>query len=295
VTLYDEKFDTRAAPERVFYEAGVLLDAEDLRAEQAYHRGRLTRVLTYLHGVGTAAGLRVTFDAASDELRVAPGIAIDRLGRLIEVPKPACVRVDRWLERQRQMLENPDAFEGESALLEALNGDRSAVVADVFVRFVVCSRGRTPAFASGPFDAIDASVPHRLRDAYELSLELRGGDAAPLPTPAFPTRAPDETLVAWQGRLRESVLDGWRHGSESFRDGAPLPDPSTAGVADPSAVFLARVRVPVEVPADSPIPVRRSVDGNPAPVQVENERRLLVYSTAALLSLLEAAAVQPPP
>ncbi len=45
--------DTR---DRLCYALGVLLDASDFDAEQAYHRGRLARALVYLNGMGTAAG-----------------------------------------------------------------------------------------------------------------------------------------------------------------------------------------------------------------------------------------------
>lgn len=288
MTLYEEKFDTRETPDRVFYEAGVFLDADDLRAEQIYHRGRLTRVLNYLHGTGTAAGLRVSYDAQDDEIQVSAGIAIDRLGRLIEVPRQACVRIDRWLDHQRAMLANPDQFEGESLLLEALTPDELEVVVDVFLRFAVCPRGRTPAFATGPFDAIDASVPHRLRDSYELSLELRGGDNAPLPDNPWPARGAEEAIDAWQARLRAAVLDGWKHGTESWEDGQILPDASTAGVEDRSAVFLTRLRIPVTVSSETGIPERRIIDGVPAPVVVDDRARQFVLSSAALIRWLEA-------
>ena len=84
-------------PDRLFYATGILLDAEDFKAEQLYHRGRLSRALAYLHGGGTVAGLRVEWvkplepgeDAKfprgrAEEIVVAPGIAVDRLGRVIE-------------------------------------------------------------------------------------------------------------------------------------------------------------------------------------------------------------------
>ena len=52
-------------PDRVSYDEGVLLDALDFRAEQSYHRGRLARVLAYLFGTGTAAGLEVGLGEAA--------------------------------------------------------------------------------------------------------------------------------------------------------------------------------------------------------------------------------------
>jgi hypothetical protein len=82
-----DPIETAPPPERVNYATGVLLDAADFRDEQTYHRGRLARALRYLVGFGTIAGLRVVPPAATDaelELRVEPGLAIDRYGRLIE-------------------------------------------------------------------------------------------------------------------------------------------------------------------------------------------------------------------
>ena len=49
-----------AAPERVNYATGVLLDAQDFLDEQTYHRARLARALKYVVGMGTIAGLGVT-------------------------------------------------------------------------------------------------------------------------------------------------------------------------------------------------------------------------------------------
>ena len=45
-------------------------------------------------------------------------------------------------------------------------------------------RGKTPAFAVGPFDATDAVVPSRLRDEYELRLVPRPHGTVVPPVPA---------------------------------------------------------------------------------------------------------------
>ncbi|MCC6875772.1 MAG: hypothetical protein IT378_15805, partial [Sandaracinaceae bacterium] len=229
-----------------------------------------------------------TYSAPQDELQVAAGIAIDRLGRLIEVPRAACMSVRRWLDHYRTMLASPDEHEGEQKFLHALTADRSEVVADVYVRFAVCARGRTPAFAVGPFDSIDASVPHRLRDAYEILLELRGGDDAPLPESPWPARPSGGSFAEWHASLRNAIIDAWRHGSESWQDGQLRPDDSTIGVSDPAAVFLARVRVPVVFAGESDVPERRMDGSAPAPVLVDNDARAIVPSTAALMRALEA-------
>ena len=92
-------------PDRVHYATGMLLGAEDFQAEQDYHRGRLARALAYAMGYGTLAGLEVDWQPAqeasgdtparSERLLVTPGLAIDRLGRLIEVGGSRCLRLDQ--------------------------------------------------------------------------------------------------------------------------------------------------------------------------------------------------------
>ena len=92
----------RPRPQRPFYATGMLLDAADFSAEQTYHRGRLAQALALLSGGGTLAGLAVGHAAENlptdrpEEIRVAPGVAIDRLGRLVEIGRPACLRLQRW-------------------------------------------------------------------------------------------------------------------------------------------------------------------------------------------------------
>lgn len=275
-----DNLTTLEQPERLYYATGVFLDAEDLLAEQTYHRGRLARVLDYLHGSGTVAGLKVTPPGVDDELHVLPGVAIDRLGRLVEVPRAACVNIGKWLLHHQQALANPDESEGESRLLTSLSADRTALVADVFLRFEVCERGRTPAFATGPFDAVDASVPSRLRDGYKLSLVLRGGDSAALPSNTLPSRGAEEDFDTFASRMEDYVLNAWHHGSANFRDGQLEHDASTLGTDDPSSIFLARVRVPVTVDGDG-VPQRAA-----GAVEVDNHSRSFVYGSAAVFAWL---------
>lgn len=320
-----DSLTTREEPDRTYYATGVFLEAEDLLAEQTYHRGRLARALAYLHGDGTAAGLRVDWEGPSvedperDRVRVQAGLAVDRIGRLVEVPKPACVDLGRWLDHQRAAAVDPTRFPADAlaptaaaALPTSLSADEQALVVDVFVRFQVCERGRTPAFATGPFDAIDASVPSRLRDSYECLLSLRGGDGAGLPAARWPARGEAESFDAWSLRMRNAVLGvqgdparpgAWRHGTEAWEDGQPRPDASTSGLRDASgqpdhtAVFLARLRIPVVVEevlsAEGDLlrlPRRRTVaDGGDRTVLVDNHSRRFAWSSSALLAWVEAA------
>jgi hypothetical protein len=260
-------------PDRVFYAEGVLLDSADLRDEQSYHRGRLARVLTYLHGSGTMAGLKVVWDkplkpgddnafpdGREEELRVTPGVAVDRLGRLIEVDRDWCVRLDRWYKAQ-------DPAELDAAFAAGV------VTADVFLRFVPCERGRTPAFATGPYDALDAAVPSRIRDAFAFELVLRKEATPPLPERPWPDFGKD------QDKLHDALLDAWHEGTDFLdAEGRLLPDVEHVAGQDTTSVFLARVTLPAT--AGKP-PARTNAD-----VQVDNRNRRFVYPSGALAAWL---------
>src|SRR5258705_5701928 len=191
----------------------MLLDAQDFGDEQTYHRAQLARAVAFLAGGGTLAGLRVAYQAATagenatpEEIRVEPGLAVDRLGRLIELPRAACLRLARWYDAQ-SALDGGDTlrrsaygdlarFLSARAIAEAGVGEAPAIparaiVADVFVRFVACPRGLTPSFAAGPFDALNAVSTSRVRDAYELLLVPRQDLGTPDGLPA----TPDPTAV----------------------------------------------------------------------------------------------------
>jgi len=275
-------------PDRVVYATGALLDADDFLAEQTYHRGRLARALSYLEGSGTVAGLRVRIDVREEEeggeeageerVFVEPGMALDRLGRIVEVPRLACLRLGRWLEAQPQSRRVRAFFgPGEGPLPPAERpASEGYLLADVFVRFQACERGFTPAFATGPFDALDAVAPSRVRDGYELSLRLREEDLPPLPVspwPAFPGGAtPEERLEI----LRNAVLDlAWQGGTLGEEDAGLNPAPEHALGQDPTDVFLARLVIPARRAAN---PVRSAAQ----PVVVDNLGRRFVFPSGAL-------------
>jgi len=272
-------------PVRPVYALGVLLDSEDFFGEQSYQRGRLARAWKYLFGTGTVAGLGVSFRAASGQIAVEPGLALDPLGRLIQIARPVAITLrggpgpdDSWFDMQ---------LDGD---LDAgwLDGAPRQLVADVFVRLIVCERDKTPVFQSGPFDALDAATPTRLRDGYEVALVIRpeaqlNRTVSQIPVPddlRILARQPTDTrenALQWQ---RERILAAWRDrdldwtGSDEPRDARPLPleehivlprtfdvefpfkkTTATSEVViksdpsevgrDPTSVLLARVRIPV--------------------------------------------------
>jgi hypothetical protein len=272
------------SPERVNYATGVLLDAQDFLDEQTYHRARLARVLKYLVGMGTVAGLGVVPPDATDgqlTLTVNPGVAIDRFGRLVEVPSAACIRLARWFADQ-------DTSTLRSAVHRAPRvGVDVGLVADVFLAYDACDRAKTPAFAAGPFDSLDTVVPARLADCYQLTLVPReentdpppgGGAAQPLPTPlnSWPDIFAITDPAARQTQMLQAVIGSWREGT-AFRSADGL-DPLREHVdgQDTSAVFLARVTIPVDLAADAPSGTRPVLRAD-LRVDVDNSLRPFVF------------------
>lgn len=259
--LVAESLALRGVPERVHYATGVLLGAEDFAAEQLYLRGRMGRALAALYGYGTLAGLRVSC-AANDnpelEVQVGPGLALDRLGRLIEVRRLQCIHIVRWLAQREAA--GADALE-RAAVIDAVREDvpgARRLVFDVFARFAVCPHGKTPAFAAGPFNATDYAVPSRLADGFELSLQLAhvagtGALAQPQPrsTKLEGMLADLQDIadpVALEAARRawcvESALDAWP--TASVLDENRLPALTEhASESDWDKVLLGRVSVPV--------------------------------------------------
>lgn len=256
-----DPLQARPLPERPVYATGMLLDAGDFLAEQTYHRGRLARALALSTGGGTLAGLRVSAGTSSDgveELRVAPGVAVDRLGRLIEVARPSCLRLQRWWdatppdERRKAVYRATPMKDDEAALADLLSERTGAsvpmpamaVVADVFLRFLACPQGYTPAFANGPYDALDAVAISRLRDAHELLLVPRAG--LDVDFDGLPSRGVDLAAIADPAErsevAAEAILDSWPATGDAA---ALLPAAEHPDGIDSSAQFIARVLIPV--------------------------------------------------
>ena len=230
--------------DRVFYATGAMLDATDFTDEQAYHRGRLARALAYLHGSGTVAGLKVGVEPAPEEMVVVqPGMALDRLGRIIEVPRRACIRVDEW-------------FTGKGPALNSLIAG-GQLLADVFIQFAACERGKTPAFASGAMDALDAVSPSRLRDAYRLDLLPRPA-GAPFPGNVWPDAFAAVNAADRRDKMLAAVLDGWRDTTEWWDEPRKRPRPLVEHdeTQETTAVFLARVTIAASAGAGGLPPVR---------------------------------------
>jgi hypothetical protein len=152
--------------ERASFQAGVMVGAETLDAEQAYHRRRLNRHQRFLAGSGTVFGLAVGITTAPRPggtdvtLTVAQGYAIDGLGREILVPETYSISLVDWLA-----VRNRDDPAGLAAALAS-----NTLFLTVTARGQALATGLTPT-AAPVFDAgIDPVVASRIGDSFLLEL-----------------------------------------------------------------------------------------------------------------------------
>jgi hypothetical protein len=275
---YSDPLETPLYPDRVNYANGVLLDEKDFRAEQAYFRGRLGRVLSYLHGFGTVAGLNVVvLESAPHIIRVEPGLAVDRLGRLIELHVPYCIRAQKWFD-----------FQDQSKLAESydksqVDGGLQAVVADLFIKFNSCKRGMTPSFGIDNVDATDAFTAERLRDGSSLELVIRTEPEEFKPR----QQAPYEMLSAGPLSLAEALAElrmvkteaGWREADfwNSANGKINVGNEYVPG-QNGTEILLARLQLPA-----TGNPVLYDTNGH---IEIDNGVRVLSLSTDELFWLI---------
>src|SRR5688500_2769616 len=91
------------------YHFGMLLGVDDFESEQAYHRGKVRLHNAWLHRAGVVWGLRVDaprMEGGDGSLkggpRVAPGLALDGVGRELFLSALACVNLPAWYEAHRE-------------------------------------------------------------------------------------------------------------------------------------------------------------------------------------------------
>jgi hypothetical protein len=255
-------------PLRVSYATGRMLGVDDFRDEQVYHRGRLARALAVGVGCGTLSGLKVQSNnapAADDvELQVTAGVAVDRAGRLIDMPYTVCIRMKKFLDGQT-----------DSALSDAFKA--GAIVADVFATFVACERGKTPSFATmDDYDATDAFAVNRLLDSFCIQLVLRPEADPKLPQDGWqavgPIRPPGSNAADPKPEaLKQHILDA--DAGPAF---VPVEYPSDPNF-DRTSVFLARVKVTAQRAAPGARPTY-----DVTKLDIDNLSRLFLYPAALL-------------
>lgn len=152
-------------PSRSLYvHFGMLLGVEDFRTLDAYHRGKMWFHSGWLHRQGVIWGLGVSLDADSGEARVAPGAALDQLGRELMLARPFCVNLGTWYQKHRD--------DPELAEIVEVDEETGAVTfnAHVAIRFRACLERQVPAMTE-PCDGAGAATAYsRVAETVELLL-----------------------------------------------------------------------------------------------------------------------------
>ncbi len=209
------------------------------------------------------------------EVEVTPGLAIDRVGRMIEVPRTVCIRIAQWLANQ-----------AATDLNSFLTSGSGNILVDVFATFVPCTRGVTPCFATqDDYRATDAFSANRLLDSFAMQLVLRN-DASPklpqdswLATGALPSGA---LSAAPAQSLKRSILaaKSGAAATSPFTVNGPTPAEVPPGF-DPSSVFLARISIPATEGAGGQPP---TFDLNS--ITIDNLSRLFLYPASLVARMI---------
>lgn len=198
------------------------------------------------------------------EIEVTSGLAIDRVGRMIDVPRPVCIRIQPWLANQTV-----------SDLNSALHS--GSILVDVFATFVPCTRGVTPCFATqDDYNATDAFSPNRLLDSFAMQLVLRTDAAPQLPKDPWLSVGPVPTAAitpAITQELKQTILNAnsGPAATAPFSLKGAVPAEYPPGF-DLSAVFLARLSIPAtKGPSGQP------PNFNLTQISIDNFSRLFLY------------------
>jgi hypothetical protein len=154
--------------QRVSFQPGILLGADALTTEQAYHVRRMNRHQRWLVGPGTVFGLRVDVQAAAPGvtndpvlLTVSPGYAIDGLGREITISESYAISLRDWLAAQNA---------ASTALASTTQGSQTVLYLRVTVRAQASPNQLQPVVAE-LFDAgLDPVVAARIGDGFVLEI-----------------------------------------------------------------------------------------------------------------------------
>ncbi len=202
------------------------------------------------------------------EVEVTAGMAVDRVGRMIESANTVCIRIQNWLANQTISDLNSAVHSGN-------------IVVDVFATFAPCTQGVTPCFATqDDYDATDAFSPNRTLDSFAMQLVLRTDAVDPklpqdpwLPAGTVPTGA---VTAAITQSLKESILsvNAGPAANAPFAANGLAPAEIPPGL-DPSSVFLARIKIPATAGTSGEPP-----NYNLNTITIDNLSRLFLYPAA---------------
>jgi hypothetical protein len=162
-----KRADATAAPpdprKHVNYIQGMVLGADDLIQEFAYHQNQSQWLARDAIGYGTLSGLRVTF-RNDRKVSVAPGTALSARGQLIRVTPEQCAGINDWLDLDKTKQElRKQGF--------ALTGTEK-LDAYVVLCFRDCQVDELPVPGEPCRCEDQAMAPSRILDDFRLELRL---------------------------------------------------------------------------------------------------------------------------
>lgn len=249
--------------ERVSFQPGILLGSDAMSAEQTYHLRRLTRHQRWLIGPGTVFGLRIDVmnpapadDPTDVRLTVAPGYAIDGLGREVLVNEAYAISLRDWL-----------AAYGSTVAGNLVGG---TLYLRITARSRAAPQGLQPV-VSELFDAgLDPVVTSRVGDSFLLEVtgdikQLGDAPARPLDTwaPLNATPAAADvpgTLTPRETTTLSGITDAGLHNAMALQAWLltqPLPSyddspGADAGYQEASRLLLASVHVTLATVTTAP-------------------------------------------
>ena len=167
------------------------------------------------------------------------------MGRMIELPRNYCIQITPWFTDQ--LSSSLGTTRLNQAYQEADGDIPAGVVVDVFIKFAICERGKTPTFSQGNQDATDAFTTARLRDSFDLELRIRDDGVDPLPAPNKGIHdLTGSTIEDRRASLATYKLEsGWRENTQwSSLDNKLVHDDEHLQDQDGTEVLLARLRIP---------------------------------------------------
>jgi len=265
-------------PNTIFTQPFAIVDANSdvqvLTAPLPFTSGGVTPVWNTAVGGASQDGNPVMVPAwtcvgqSQFEIEVTAGLAIDRVGRMIESPGTVCILLQPWLA-------GPSGPDASTAL------QSGSILIDVFATFAPCTQGVTPCFGSDDYDATDAFSANRLLDSFSMQLVLRDDTDPGLPQDSWTATGAIETggttAPLLQGLQQDILLNNSGANTASpFALNGPMPPEYPPGF-DASSVFLARIAIPPAAFAGGTPNSDYSNLNNPGAIVINNLARLFVY------------------
>lgn len=221
---------------------GMLLGVPDFQVISANPRGKLRLHQAWQHGAGVVWGYDVAVPPDNSELHVAPGLAVDGLGREVALATPYCIDVAQWLDEQI----------AAKTIEPVVSGDTTTFNAQLVLRFRACLTRPVPAISS-TCDGGGGDIAYsRILETGELELRPYPNNSDGTPKPP-PDHRSDE-FAALRALVRDGVagpgVDPAADWLEAFRQvaattAAALAPPALAGGSPTSSRLF-----PVDEPGD---------------------------------------------